>query len=80
MMDEHKLRRYAGLSEATKNPEVNKKIEKTLKQMEKFLGDVSQDQNRGDLEEGFFEGYLSATEVWLKLLAKEFPGLRNKIK
>jgi len=63
------------------DPMVNKKIEKTLRQMEKHLMTVGREQDRGDFEgETFFEGYLSATEVWLNLLAKEFPGLRNKVK
>jgi hypothetical protein len=82
IMDEKELRKLAGLNESQiteeqTDSEVIKKLEKTLKQMEKFLGQVGRDQERGELEEGFWDGYDSAIGVWHGLLAKEFPGLKK---
>jgi hypothetical protein len=76
-----KLDEALELLETFKDPLAVKSLEKTLVQMERFLGMVSRDQNRGVYEDAtFFDGYDSAMTVWLRLLSKEFPGLRNKIK
>ena len=80
-MDDKRLRELAGLDETFKDPLAVRSIEKTLKQMEKFIGEVGRDQERGDFEgETFFDGYDSALTIWLRLLAKEFPGLRKNIR
>jgi len=83
-MEEKRLRKLSGivsqLNEVAEIPSL-KKIQNTLVKMERFLKEVERDENRGALEENTFaEGYISAMEVWLKLLSKEFPGLRNRLK